>query len=440
MSTWIRSRAALATVLVLALVVGGVLAVRAFIGHNQVEVVGYFDNSNALFPGDDVRILGVPVGRVTKVEPQPDAVKVSFWFNREYKVPADVKAAVLSPMLVTGRAIQLTPAYSGGPVMKTGAVIPRNRTAVPVEWDQVRTQLQRLAEMLKPTTPGGVSTLGALVNTAADNLRGQGGNIRETIIKLGQAMSILGDHSGDIFATLKNLSILVTALQGSSDVLSQLNENLASVTGVLANDSTKIGDTFAEAQSVIVEVKRFVDDNTDTIGTTADKLTSISNALYESLDDIKQTLHIAPTTVANFGNIYEPANGAFTGALAVNNFANPVSFLCGAIQAASRLGAEESAKLCVQYLAPIIKNRQFNFPPIGEDLFIGAQARPNEVTYSEDWLRPDYVPPMTAAAPSPPASSGQPHGGGAPLPAETSTIDPAAGLTGMMAPSQGGGS
>ena len=440
MNKWIRSRAALATVLVLALVVGGVLAVRAIAGHNQVEVVGYFDNSNALYPGDDVRILGVPVGRVEKVEPQPDGVKVSFWFNRKYSVPADAKAAVLSPMLVTGRAIQLTPAYTSGPTMKSGAVIPKGRTAVPVEWDQVRTQLQRLSEMLKPTVPGGVSTLGALVNTAADNLRGQGGNIRETVVKLSQAMSILGDHSGDIFSTLKNLSILVSALRGSSDVLSQLNENLASVTGLLADDPTKVGDAFADMSSVIVDVKEFADENTDTIGTTVDKLSSISAALYESLDDVKQTLHIAPLTVANFSNIYEPANGAFTGALAVNNFANPVSFLCGAIQAASRLGAEQSAKLCVQYLAPIIKNRQFNFPPIGEDLFIGAQARPNEVTFSEDRLRPDYVPPMTAAAAPAPASSAQPHGAGAPLPAETSQIDPAAGLTGMMAPAQGGGS
>ena len=64
------------------------------------------------------------------------------------------------------------------------------------------------------------------------------------------------------------------------------------------------------------------------------------------------------TRFQNFLNIYQPAQGAFTGALALNNFANPISFMCGAIQAASRLGAEQSAKLCVQYLAPIIKNRQ----------------------------------------------------------------------------------
>lgn len=419
-------RAMLAAALTVMMVAGGVLALRTLNHLNQTNVVGYFENSNALFPGDDVRILGVPVGRVTKVEPQPDGVKVSFWFDRTYQVPAEANAAILSPMLVTGRAIQLTPAYSGGPTMGDGAVIPRKRTAVPVEWDQVRDQLKRLSDMLKPTTPGGVSTLGAFVNTAADNLRGQGGAIRETIIKLSQTMSILGDHSGDIFSSFKNLSILVTALRGSSDVLGQLNENLATVTGLLADDPTKIGDAFTDMNSVIGDVKDFTENNLSTIGTTADKLTSISTALNESLDDIKQTLHVAPSTVQNFNNIYEPANGAFTGALAVNNFANPISFLCGAIQAASRLGAEQSAKLCVQYLAPIIKNRQYNFPPLGENLLVGVQARPNEVTYSEDRLRPDFVPPAP-----PPAPAG-------PLPAETISANPGAGLSGLMTPAGGG--
>ena len=108
-----------------------------------------------------------------------------------------------------------------------------------------------------------------------------------------------------------------------------------------------------------------------------------------------------PNAFQNFLNIYQPAQGTLTGALAINNFANPISFLCGAVQAASRLGAEQSAKLCVQYLAPIIKNRQYNFLPLGENLFVGAQARPNEVTYSEDWMRPDYIPPPGRASRTP---------------------------------------
>ena len=163
--------------------------------------------------------MGVPVGVIDKIEPQPLQVKISFWLDDEYKVPADAKAVILSPSLVTSRAIQLTPAYTSGPVMADNTVIGRDRTAVPVEFDDFRQQLQKLNDALQPTQPGGVSPLGALVNTTADNLRGQGPTIRDTIIKLSQAISALGDHSDDLFSTLKNLSLLVSALQGSSGLL-----------------------------------------------------------------------------------------------------------------------------------------------------------------------------------------------------------------------------
>ena len=81
-----------------------------------------------------------------------------------------------------------------------------------------------------------MSTLGSLINTAADNLRGQGPTIRDSIIKLSQTVSALGDHSKDIFSTFKNLSTLVTALHDSADLLEQLNRNLAAVWSVLADN------------------------------------------------------------------------------------------------------------------------------------------------------------------------------------------------------------
>jgi phospholipid/cholesterol/gamma-HCH transport system substrate-binding protein len=435
--------------IVLVAVVALFVAVRITDRIGRNVVVGYFDNTNGLFAGDYVYIRGVEVGRVDKIEPEPERVKVTFWFDDKFKVPADAKAAILSPQLVTGRVIQLTPPYTGGPTMANGAVIPRDRTAVPVEWDQVRAQLERVAQLLKPTEPGGTSTLGQFINTAADNLRGQGASIRDTVIKLSQAVSTLGDHSNDLFTSFKNLSILVSALHDSSAVLEQLNNNLASVSAVLADDPNKVGQAVEDLGSVAVDVRKFVADNRDAVGTAGDKLASISNALVDSLDDIKQLLHIAPTVVGNFDNIYDPANGALTGALAVNNFANPIAFLCGAIQAASRLGADQAAKLCVQYMAPIVKNRQYNFPPLGLNPIVGAMARPNEVTYSEDWMRPDYVPPAPNTAPPAPAS-GQPAAGVPPgplLPAEaanassvsTVSTDPAAGLPGLMVQQSGGG-
>ncbi len=419
------ARISLAVSLVLVLIAGIVVVARSSLATNRTNVVGYFDNSNGIFVGDEVRILGVPVGRIDKIEPQPERVKITFSYDDKYQVPADVKAVILSPSLVTARAIQLTPAYTGGPELQNKAVIPEERTAVPVEWDDFRQQLERLTETLRPAQPGGISTLGSFVNTTADNLRGQGANIRDTIIKLSQAFSALGDHSTDLFSTVKNLSILVSALQSSTDLMRQLNQNLASVTSLLADDPNEVGTAVSDINAVVGDVQSFVADNRESLGTTSDKLASVSAALVDSLDDVKQTLHIAPNAFQNFMNIYQPAQGTFSGAQAFSNFSNPISFLCGAIQAASRLGAEQSAKLCVQYLAPIVKNRQYNFPPLGENQVVGATARPNEVTYSEDWMRPDYIPPQPANAPPP-------------LPAEAQATDPAEGLPGLMLPTGGG--
>lgn len=433
-----RIRIGLVLVLVVIVVAGFAAAITVTTDISRTRFTAYFDNTNGLFVGDEIRILGVPVGEIDRIDVEPQQVRVSFWIDDANSVPADAKAVILAPSLVTARAIQLTPAYTGGPVLEDNAAIPRERTAVPVEWDDVRVQLQRFTEMLQPTEPGGVSTLGSVVNTAADNLRGRGASIRDTLIKLSQATSALGDHSSDLFSTLRNLSLLVTALQGSSDLMEQLNRNLASVTGALTDDPDEIGAAVRSVGDVSRDVASFVADNRESLGTTTDKLGSVSQALTDSLDDVKQLLHISPTVLQNFINIYQPAQGTLSGALSTNNFSDPISFLCGAIQAASRLGAEQSAKLCVQYLAPIVKNRQMNFFPLGVNPIVGAVARPNEVAYSEDWMRPNYVPPQpptadsgtTASAPG--AAPAPP-----PLPAEAQT-DPSAGLTGLMVPAGAG--
>jgi phospholipid/cholesterol/gamma-HCH transport system substrate-binding protein len=424
----------IAAALAVLLVAGIVVLLRTTESINRTNVVAYFENTNGIYVGDDVRILGVPVGRITSIEPQPDQVKVSFWFDDKYDVPADAKAAILSPTLVTARAIQLTPVYTTGPVMKDDAVIPRERTAVPVEWDEVRQQLEKIADSLQPTEPGGVSPLGSVINTTADNLRGQGANIRDTVIKLSQAFSALGDHSTDIFSTIKNLAILVSALQDSTDLMRQLNQNLASVTGLLADNPDEVANAVRDLNAVVPQVQSFVAENREALGTTSDKLAGVTQALNDSLADVKQFLHVAPNTLQNYVNIWQPAQGAASSVPMLNNFANPISFLCGAIQAASRQGAEESAKLCVQYLAPVIKNRQYNFLPLAQNIFVGATTRPNELTYSEDWMRPDYIPPQPPPGAVPPQAQA-PAPSGPPLAAEEPVAtNPADGLTGMMTP------
>ncbi|WP_135451692.1 MCE family protein [Mycobacterium sp. DL99] len=473
-------RFTLATTLVVVLIGGILYASNVFHTVQRIHLTAYFVNTTGLYPGDQVRIQGVPVGEIDSITAGPNHVEVKLWYDAQYPVPADAGAALLSPALVSARVIQLTPPYTDGAVMANNAVIPLDRTAVPLEWDDMRAQLQKLTDSLQPTQPGGVSPLGSFINTGADNLRGQGVAVRDALTKLSQATSALGDHSGDVFGTVRHLSLLVAALRSSRDVLGQLNTNFAAVTSLLSNDPNEVGNAVTALDSAIHDVSAFVANNRDTLGTSVDKLAAVTTSINESLGDIKQLLHVLPNSLANFTNTYYPATGSVAAVNVLNQFANPLQFICGSIQAASRKNYEQSAKLCAQYMAPIFKNRQYNFPPFGTTASLanlpipiplpsaipipfppyllpiltatavtvpipvaGAMARPNEITYSEDRLRPDYVPPHPATdlAAVPEGTTAQDTANSAPsthasYPGEVTT-NADEGLAGMMSP--GGG-
>jgi len=377
----------------------------------------YFAEANGLFVGDEVRILGVAVGVVDKIEPQPTSSKVTFSVDKQYSVAADARAAILSPSLVTARAIQLVPAYSGGPKLSPGGAIPLNRTAVPVEWDDFRKQLEKLTDALQPTAPGGVNSVGEFIDTAADNLRGRGDTARDTVIKLSEAISALGDHADDIFSTVRNLRLLVSALYSSSDLLASFNQNLASVTTIFSNTPNEVANAVKGLDGALTDLRDFLAENREAMGVTFDRLGSVTTALNDSRGDIKQILHIAPTVFQNFLNIYQPAQSAMTGILALNNFADIPQWICSSIEAAARARLDRVSKLCLQYVNPIIKNRIYNYIPAGINPFVGTQARPSEITYSEDSLRPGYTPPpppegpppADGSQPAPPAQSGPPE-------------------------------
>src|SRR6516164_8855511 len=102
-----------AVIVAAALVTGGVLVYQA--GHKNIQVTAYFTETIGVYPGSTVRVLGVPVGTVTAVQPQGTQVKVTMTVDSGVTVPADAKAVVVAASVVSDRYVQLTPAYTGGP-------------------------------------------------------------------------------------------------------------------------------------------------------------------------------------------------------------------------------------------------------------------------------------------------------------------------------------
>lgn len=353
-------------------------------------VTAYFTDALALYPGDRVQIMGVKVGKIDSVEPAGDKMKVVLSYDAKYKVPADATASVLNQTLVASRVVQLSPPYRGGPALADNAVIPLERTQVPVEWDDIRNQLDHLVTELGPTPTQPKGPLGDLVEALSANLNGKGKQINTTFRSLADAVGALNDGRGDLFAVTKSLALFVNALHQSDQQFVALNNNLATFTSSLNNSDQEVATAVRDIDALMKTARKFVDDNGSLLSTDINNLADVTNALMqpEPRNGIETALHVYPNLAANLSQIYHPTHGAIVAIPAVASWANPMQFICSAIQAGSRLGYQDSAELCAQYLAPILDATKFNFPPFGVNQFSSAETLPKYVAYSEERLRP----------------------------------------------------
>ncbi|MUL44372.1 MCE family protein [Mycobacterium sp. CBMA293] len=362
----LKSRGAILAVV--ALVVVAVVAGGAYLlwpsrgGH---KVVAYFTNAVGLYEGDDVRVLGVPVGTINSIEPQPGSVKVSMTVQDGVKIPADARAIIISPNLVAARFVQFTPVYNGGPALANGAEVPLSRTGVPVEWDDVKKQLTQLSQQLGPQDGAAQGPLGAFINQAADTLDGNGDSFRNALRELSQTTGRLGDSRGDLFGTVKNLQILVNALAHSNEQIVQFTDHVASVSQVLAESSSGLDQTLGALNQALGDVKGLLKDNNKALIDQVGKLAEFTQVLTDNSDNIEQVLHVTPNGLANFYNIYNPAQGSLDGLLSLPNFSNPVQFLCGGnFDVGATPDNYKRAEICRQRMAPVLRRIAMNYPPI----------------------------------------------------------------------------
>lgn len=359
-STWLRRT--LAVVLAVLLAVGVYLVWPSRGGH---RVVAYFPTAVGLYPGDDVRIVGVPVGRIDAIQPRAQDVKISMTLDDGIQVPANAQAIIIAPNLVSARFIQLTPAYTDGDVLADGAEIGLDRTGVPVEWDEVKEQLTALSTQLGPQEGGLQGPLTQFVNQAADTFDNNGDSFREALRELSQTAGRLGDSRTDLFGTIRNLQVLVNALSNSNEQIVQFTNHVSSVSQVLAASTQDLDATLGALNQALGDVRGLLSESNASLIQSVGRLSEFTQILTDHSDDIEQILHVTPNGLSNFYNIYNPAQGTVGGLLSLPNFANPVQFICGGtFDVGTSPDNYKRAEICRQRMAPVLKRITMNYPPI----------------------------------------------------------------------------
>jgi phospholipid/cholesterol/gamma-HCH transport system substrate-binding protein len=357
--TWLRMRIAEQTrtrltvlaVLAVALVTGG-WSLRP--GNGQVDVIAYVDNANGIYAGDEVRVLGVPVGRIDKITPERDRVRIEFHYDHDVKVPADAGAVIVAPSLVSSRYLQLAPRYDGGPVLGDGAVIPLERTATPVEWDQIKDQLNDLAVALGPSGANRDGALSRLLQASAATLDGKGSTINATIHNLASAVTTLRSGGGDTFSTVRKLQVFVSAMAQSDQQVAQFLQRLDAVSGMLADNRRAMRSALASLSTAVDHVGSFVRDNRGQLVHTLQGLTEVSRVVARQQDYLAQTLHVAPTALADLIESYHQRQNAVGVDLHAANVHSPGQLVCGAIGGAQGASAAQANDLCQKAVGDLL--------------------------------------------------------------------------------------
>jgi phospholipid/cholesterol/gamma-HCH transport system substrate-binding protein len=379
---------AVAAVLVVALVGGALLAIRAAF-FAPSTITAFFTAATAIYPGDDVRVSGVKVGTIDAIEARGTQTKITMSVDSGVSVPADAQAVIVAQNLIAARYVQLTPAYrSSGPTMADDAVIPLDRTAIPVEWDEVKEQLERLATDLGPDSHLSTSSVGRFIDSAAGALDGNGDKLRQTLAQLSGVGRILADGSGGFVDIIKNLQIFVAALRDSNQQFVAFNNRLATLSSVLDGSKSDLDAALTDLSVAVTEVQRFVAGTRNQTVEQLEGLRAVTQTLVDVKEDFEQVLHVAPNAFANAYNIYNPDTGAVRGGFAIPNLASPMQFICGTIGALQNATAPETAKLCNDYLGPALRLLNLNYIPIPINPYLAKSASPDNIIYAEPRLAP----------------------------------------------------
>jgi phospholipid/cholesterol/gamma-HCH transport system substrate-binding protein len=350
-----RSAASVAALAcVLALLVAAALWWAGTTG-SGTKITAYFAKAVGVYPGSEVKVLGVGVGKITAVEPRGDRVRVDLTVDDGIEIPANASAVVVAPSLVSDRYVQLTPAYDGGPLMRGGTTIPLSRTETPVELDELTKSVNQLATALGPNGANSHGALSDVLDTAAANLSGNGELFGRTIRSLSAATDALSGSRGDLFDTVDNLSRFTKALADSDTQVRSFNDKLADVTGYLADDRDDLGTALSSLATALGQVQGFIGDNKDKISSNVDKLTGVTQALVDQRSAIAEILDVAPLAMSNFLSTYDAASASFAIRGNLNELTYPpVLMLCRTVEAGTPKQLPKTLSDVCEQLAPYL--------------------------------------------------------------------------------------
>lgn len=281
------------------LLIAALLAMTALLagcdlgGRSDTRLTAEFANTNNLFEGSEVRVLGLKVGEVTAIRPRGETVEVHMAVDGNRPIPADAEAELIPSALLGERFVQLGPPYEDGPQLEDGATIPLERTTQPAEVDEVLASFERFLSSLDG------DALANLVDAMAGTVSGQGEDLNELIDDGTETVRVLADAGGDLNAVIAEFADLNETLATRDERIGSTLEEFSTTLQILIEERDEIIGTVAELNRLTAELQPLLDEHSD--------------PLVEDLEQLTTTLSTVERNLENVGKLIDGSEQLFHG-------------------------------------------------------------------------------------------------------------------------------
>lgn len=308
-----RAKVILAALAGVVTLVAAAPAVTSRIVEPPITVSAQFEHAVGLYVGNGVSVLGMPVGKVTAIEPGDGYVDVKLAINRGVDIPADVSAVTVSNSILTDRHVELTPPYHGGAKLRSGDVLGLTRTRTPVEFDRTLSMIDKLGKALHGDDKGS-GPLGDLVNLGAAVTAGRGPDIKATLSRLSQALRVGADKGAGskkaIQAIITNVAELTRAAAENDAVIREFGSHVRQLSDILNDEDLGSGSTGTKLNQVLAQATRLLEDHREALKNTFADGRTITTTLADRRRELEETLDVGPLAVDNLYNIVDATAGS----------------------------------------------------------------------------------------------------------------------------------
>ena len=214
-----------------------------------------FNEATQLAVESDVRISGVPVGKVKAVELADDGLaEATIELDSRYApIPTDTRAMLRTKTLLGETFVELTPGDGQGPTLEEGGTLPEAQVAESVQLDEIwRTFDARTRDAFRVWMQG---------TSAA--LRGRGDDLSAAIAELGpfaeetnRLLRVLDSQSRAVRQLVHDGGTVFEALSERQGQLRGLIENSETVFSTTARRNQELADLFTDPAHLPARVAR----------------------------------------------------------------------------------------------------------------------------------------------------------------------------------------